>query len=76
MFIGKCSPMAADVHSSGIYGNSRQFFRLFMDRLINGIFYTMKAAKKDEKRPIINMIVIIGRLTAAIGLRLKQLSVR
>jgi hypothetical protein len=68
--------MAADVHSSGIYGNSGQFFRFFKHCLINGIFYTMKAAKKTKKRPIINMIVIIGRLTAAIGLRLKQLSVR
>jgi hypothetical protein len=47
-----------------------------MDRIINGIFYTMKAGVKTKKRPIINVIVIIGRSSAAIGSRLEQLSVR
>jgi hypothetical protein len=27
-----------------------------MDRLINGIFYTMKAGENTKKHPIINMI--------------------
>jgi hypothetical protein len=27
-----------------------------MDRIINGIFYTMKAGEKAKKRPVINMV--------------------
>ncbi|SAL32988.1 hypothetical protein AWB69_02916 [Caballeronia udeis] len=29
-----------------------------MDRLINGIFYTMKAGERMKKRPAIDVIVI------------------